>query len=105
MQISVSGHHVQVTEAIEAYIRKKLNKLDKHFQPILNGKVLLSVEKNTQKAETTLHISGVEVFVEAQSNNLYASIDKMSKKLDRKVIEMKRKSVSKRHQSVSIEQE
>ena len=81
MQISVSGHHVQITEAIEQYIRKKLRRLEKHYQPIINSQVILTVDKNVQKAETRIHISGAEVFAEAESNNLYTSIDKMVKKL------------------------
>jgi putative sigma-54 modulation protein len=102
MQISVSGHHVQITEAIEQYIRKKLRRLEKHYQPIINSQVILTVDKNVQKAETRIHISGAEVFAEAQSNNLYTSIDKMVKKLDRKMIEMKRKLITKRHQTATI---
>ena len=102
MQISVSGHHVQITEAIEQYIRKKLRRLEKHYQPIINSQVILTVDKNIQKAETRIHISGAEVFAEAESNNLYTSIDKMVKKLDRKMIEMKRKLITKRHQTATI---
>ena len=71
MQISVSGHHVQITEAIEHYIRKKLSILEKHYQPIINSQVILTVDKNIQKAETRIHISGAEVFAEAESDNLY----------------------------------
>ena len=102
MQISVSGHHVQITEAIEQYIRKKLRRLEKHYQPIINSQVILTGDKNVQKAETRIHISGAEVFAEAESNNLYTSIDKMVKKLDRKMIEMKRKLITKRHQTATI---
>ena len=102
MQISVSGHHVQITEAIEQYIRKKLRRLEKHYQPIINSQVILTVDKNVQKAETRIHISGAEVFAEAESNNLYTSIDKMVKKLDRKMIEMRRKLITKRHQTATI---
>ena len=102
MQISVSGHHVQITEAIEQYIRKKLHRLEKHYQPIINSQVILTVDKNVQKAETRIHISGAEVFAEAESNNLYTSIDKMVKKVDRKMIEMKRKLITKRHQTSTI---
>ena len=102
MQISVSGHHVQITEAIEHHIRKKLSRLEKHYQPIINSQVILTVDKNVQKAETRIHISGAEVFAEAESNNLYTSIDKMVKKLDRKMIEMKRRLITKRHQTATI---
>jgi putative sigma-54 modulation protein len=105
MQISVSGHHVQITEAIEHYIRKKLARLEKHYQPIINSQVILTVDKNVQKAETRIHISGAEVFAEAESNNLYTSIDKMIKKLDRKMIETKRKLLSKRHQTTTVLEE
>ncbi|MDG1112592.1 MAG: ribosome-associated translation inhibitor RaiA [Pseudomonadales bacterium] len=102
MQISVSGHHVQITEAIEHHIRKKLSRLEKHYQPIINSQVILTVDKNVQKAETRIHISGAEVFAEAESDNLYTSIDKVVKKLDRKMIEMKRKLVTKRHQTTTV---
>ena len=102
MQISVSGHHVQITEAIEQYIRKKLRRLEKHYQPIINSQVILTVDKNVQKAETRIHISGAEVFAEAESDNLYTSIDKMVKKLDRKMIETKRKLITKRHQTTTV---
>ncbi len=105
MQISVSGHHIQITEAIELYIRKKLNRLEKHYQPIINSQVILTVDKNVQKAETRIHISGAEVFAEAESDNLYTSIDKMVKKLDRKMIEMKRKLIAKRHQTTPLQTE
>ena len=105
MQISVSGHHIQITEAIEHYIHKKLSRLEKHYQPIINSQVILTVDKNTQKAESRIHISGAEVFAEAESDNLYTSIDKMVKKLDRKVIEIKRKLIAKRHQTSILQPE
>jgi ribosomal subunit interface protein len=49
MQISVSGHHIQITQSIEAYIHKKLSRLERHFQPILSSQVILTVDKNAKK--------------------------------------------------------
>ena len=102
MQISVSGHHIQITQSIEACIHKKLSRLERHFQPILSSQVILTVDKNTQKAESRVHISGTEVFAEAESDNLYTSIDKMTKKLDRKIVEVKRKLISRRHVQTAL---
>eukprot|EP01002_Notosolenus_urceolatus_P001864 NODE_14909_length_333_cov_16.271127_g13745_i0.p1 GENE.NODE_14909_length_333_cov_16.271127_g13745_i0~~NODE_14909_length_333_cov_16.271127_g13745_i0.p1 ORF type:complete len:62 (+),score=5.23 NODE_14909_length_333_cov_16.271127_g13745_i0:125-310(+) len=53
MQITVSGHHVDVTPSLRDYVNTKLGKLQRHFDNITNTDVTLSVEKLIQKAEPT----------------------------------------------------
>ncbi|MBT3427657.1 MAG: ribosome-associated translation inhibitor RaiA [Gammaproteobacteria bacterium] len=98
MHIHVSGHHLQISESLELYVKTKLAKLERHFQHIINTAVILSVEKGRQKAETKLHISGGEIFAEAESTNLYKSIDLMAAKLDRQIRKLKDKQIGHRHQ-------
>ena len=45
MQVNISGHHVEVTEALHDYVIKKLERLDAHFDSITNVQVTLSVEE------------------------------------------------------------
>ena len=97
MQIHVSCHHLQISDSLELYVKTKLLKLEHHFQNIINTVVILSVEQGRQKAETKVHISGSEIYAEAESKNLYKSIDLMIAKLDRQIIKLKDKKIGKRH--------
>lgn len=91
MQISVSGHHVEVTDSLRNYVISKLDRLERHYDRITNMKVILSVEKQRQKAESTIRISGGEVYADAESEDLYKAIDKLVDKLDRQLIKQKKK--------------
>ena len=92
MQVNVSGHHVEVTDSLRNYVTAKLERLERHFDRITNMTVILSVEKQRQKAESTIHVSGGEIFADAEHDDLYAAIDMMTDKLDRQLIKKKEKS-------------
>ena len=95
MQINLTGHHVEITDSLKDYVNTKFTKLERHFDQINNVHVILNVEKLTQKAEATLHLSGTEVFATAEHTDMYAAIDSLIDKLDRQVIKHKEKT--KRH--------
>ncbi len=93
MQLNVSGHHIDVTEALKAYVIEKFTKLERHYDHITNVHVVLSVEKLVHKAEATAHAAGAELFADAVADDLYAAIDKLTDKLDRQVIKHKEKLI------------
>ena len=97
MQINVSGHHVEVTDSLRSYVNTKLDRLERHFDKIIQMDVILSVEKQRQKAESTIRISGGEVYADAESEDLYAAIDKLADKLDRQLLKQKEKQNDKKH--------
>lgn len=92
MQLDISGHHVEVTEALREHVTAKLDKVKRHFDKVIDVHVILSVEKLEQKAEATLHINGLKIFAEDTEENMYAAIDSLVDKLDRQVIKHKQKS-------------
>ncbi len=94
MQLSISGHHVEVTDALKSYTSEKLAKLERHFDHITNVHVVLSVDKQRQKAEATIHASGAELFADADAEDMYAAIDMLTDKLDRQVLKHKEKLVN-----------
>lgn len=96
MQLNISGHHVDVTNALKQYIHTKMEKLERHFDHITNTQVTLTVQKLQQVAEATLHISGADIHASAESEDMYASIDALVDKLDRQVLKHKEKLVSHR---------
>ncbi|MFT6777102.1 MAG: putative sigma-54 modulation protein [Paraglaciecola sp.] len=91
MQINLTGHHVDITDSLRDYVDTKFTKLERHFDHINNVRVILNVEKLKQKAEATLHLSGIEVFAISEHSDMYAAIDALIDKLDRQVIKHKEK--------------
>jgi len=91
MQINLTGHHVDITEALKGYVDNKFERLARHFDNVLNIHVVLSVEKLRQKAEATLHVNGAKVFADSVHEDMYAAIDGLIDKLDRQVLRHKEK--------------
>ena len=83
MQVSISGHHVDVTDSMRNYVNEKIEKLDRHFDQALDIQVILTVEKLRHKAEATLHVSGNNLYAEDTQEDMYAAIDGLIDKLDR----------------------
>jgi len=101
MQLSVSGHHVDLTDALRNYVTDKFERLERHDDHITNVHVVLTIEKVVHKAEATLHTSGAELFADAAAENMYAAIDALIDKLDRQIVKHKEKS-AKRSQRTKI---
>lgn len=91
MQMTISGHHLDVTDPLREYVTNKLSKLERHYEQITSTTVLLTVEKLRQKAEATVHVSGAELFATAEHEDMYAAIDALADKLDRQIIKHKEK--------------
>jgi putative sigma-54 modulation protein len=91
MNLQISGHHLEVTPAIHAYVTEKLERVTRHFDNVIDVNVILSVDKLKQKAEVTVHLSGKDVYVEAIEEDLYAAIDSLADKLDRQIQKHKQK--------------
>ena len=91
MQMTISGHHLDVTDPIRDYVTTKLSKLERHCEEITSVAVILTVDKLSQKAEATVHVTGGDLFANAEHDDLYAAIDALSDKLDRQLFKHKEK--------------
>ncbi|MCL4115658.1 UNVERIFIED_CONTAM: hypothetical protein GTU68_056409 [Idotea baltica] len=100
MQVNISGHQIEVTEALQNYIHEKFNRLERHFDKITNVQVTLEVEKLKQKIEATLRVSGAEIVANAEHDDMYAAIDLLADKLDKQLIKHKEKQIE-RHQGTA----
>jgi putative sigma-54 modulation protein len=94
MQVIISGHHLEITDALKAHTEEKFAKLARHFDKVTDVHVILSVEKLVQKAEATLHFSGTKFFAEDEQEDMYVSIDHLVDKLDRQILKHKEKHAS-----------
>ena len=96
MNLTISGHHLDVTPALREYVVSKLERIRRHFDQVVEVKVLLSVEKQKEKekrqrAECSLRVKGSDLFVESIHADLYAAVDALMDKLYRIVVRHKNK--------------
>jgi len=104
MNLTISGHHLEVTPALREYVLTKLDRVTRHFDQVVDVNVLLTIEKlkekeRRQKAEVTLHVKGRDIFVEHAHEDLYAAIDQLMDKLDRQVVRHKDRLQDHHHES------
>ncbi len=91
MNLTITGHHVDVTESMRNYVTEKMDRLERHFDSVTKVNVILEVEKLRQKAEATVQVSGATIFADTTDSDMYAAIDLLTDKLDRQIIKHKEK--------------
>ncbi|MDR2875453.1 MAG: ribosome-associated translation inhibitor RaiA [Methylobacillus sp.] len=91
MNLSLTGHHMEITPALRDYVGAKLERISGHFDQVIDVKVTLSVEKLQQKVEVTLHMPGNDIHAECADENMYSAIDLVADKLNRQVVKHKEK--------------
>jgi putative sigma-54 modulation protein len=94
MNLTISGHHLDVSPALRSYVTTKLDRITRHFDQLVDVKVILTVEKQKekegrQKAECNIHVKGNDLFAESSHADLYAAVDDLVDKLDRQVVRHK----------------
>jgi putative sigma-54 modulation protein len=97
MNLNLTGHHIDITPAIRGYVTSKIERITRHFDHVIDVSVVLSVEKLKQKVEANVHVSGKDIFCEADHEDMYAAIDALVDKLDRQILKHKGKSVVRRN--------
>jgi len=91
MQLNVTGHHVDITTSLKVYVEKKLDRIVRHSDHVIDVHCVLTVEKLRHKAEATVLLNGGTVHADATDANMYAAIDSLADKLDRRVKKHKEK--------------
>ena len=91
MNLSVTGHHLEITQPIRDYLDSKLERLTRHFDHVIDVNVILSVERLQRKVEATVHVRGRDLFAESHDEDMYAAIDALADKLERRLRKHKEK--------------
>jgi len=93
MQITITGHQLDITDAMREYVNSKFSRLERHFDKITSIRVTMSVEKINQKVDATILIAGGDVNANAEHEDMYAAIDLLVDKLDRQLLKHKEKQL------------
>ncbi|MEJ7931568.1 ribosome-associated translation inhibitor RaiA [Ramlibacter sp. AN1015] len=104
MNLTISGHHLEVTQALRNYVNAKLERITRHFDQIEDIRVRLIIENETEKdrrqrAECLIHVKGGDLFAESAHEDLYAALDQLADKLDRLVVRHKSRVQDHHHAS------
>jgi len=91
MNLTVTGHHVDVTSSMRNYVTEKMDRLQRHSANLFGVHVTLTVEKMRQKAEATIQVAGTKLHATTTEPDMYAAIDLLTDKLDRQLIRHKEK--------------
>ncbi len=105
MNLTISGHHLEVTPALRAHVTSKLDRISRHFDQVVDIKVILSVDNHKEKemrqrAECSIHVKGRDLFAESAHEDLYAAVDELADKMDRQVLRYKDKTQDHHHDAV-----
>lgn len=98
MEIFVRGDNIEVTKAIENYIKDKLKRIDKYIGDAEKVKAssVINVKNHNQKVEITIPLKTFILRAEETKDDLYAAIDVVIDKLERQIRKNKTKLQSKK---------
>lgn len=85
MRYNIRGNKIDVTEAIDNYIKNKLSKLDKYLDDSdeVEAKAIISARGKDQKVEVTIWSGKYNIRAEETNDDLYSAIDLVIDKLER----------------------
>ena len=85
MQITIRGHHLTITPAIEKNIKEKFSQMTKHLDQVNSMQIKLAkdhqIDKRSHKgsanhiAEAIIRLPGVELFAQATADDIKVIID------------------------------
>lgn len=92
MQIAVTFRHIDVSDALRAYVEEKLLRVKKYIEEPIDADVTLSVEKKIRhKADVALVAKGLNIKGSEETNDMYAAIDAVVDKIERQLKRYKEK--------------
>ena len=99
MKITVTGKHVEVTQAMKDHIREGLQKITKFFDGNIQAEAVLTVEKRVRTAEIDLTAEGLHLHGACSSEDLYKSIDVAIARIQTQLLKHKEKIRSRRRKA------
>ncbi|MFM8979091.1 MAG: ribosome hibernation-promoting factor, HPF/YfiA family [Planctomycetia bacterium] len=82
MQITITGRHLGVTEAMKAYARTKVEKLLRFFDRTTQAAVTMDVQHQDHEVEIVLDVArGARLVGKASAPDMYAAVDLAEHKL------------------------
>lgn len=96
MEIKINSVGFSASSQLEEFIQKKISKLDKYHEGIINAEVALKLEKDdnleNKVAEVTVAVKGQDVFAKKNAKKFEEAIDELYDVLKRQLVKIKEKA-------------
>ena len=97
MEVTISGRHVAVTDAMREHARERAEKLAAASQHLMHAKITLSIESGRQIAEIIVKSrQHGELVAKSESHDMYAAIDAAAAKIEKQLHKIEDRFRSKR---------
>jgi putative sigma-54 modulation protein len=99
MQITITGRHVSITDAMKQYAEDKLNHIVAKYLPakITKAHIIMDVQKIQQIIEIELHGTHVNILGKFSAEDMYTAVDKVIDKIESQLIKHKEKHGERKH--------
>jgi putative sigma-54 modulation protein len=91
MRITITARHFRAPEALKAFVRDEVSRLERYYEGAMSSDVILSWEKLSQVAEITLKVSRQNLAALEKSEDMRKSITLAVEKLERQLKKLKGK--------------
>ncbi len=89
--ITVTGRHVNVTEAMKAHAVEKVSKIERFTNRIIDVVVTMDVQKLEHRVDLVMRVDHITIKSHAVSTDMYVSIDKAVHRLEKQLTKYKEK--------------
>ena len=91
MNIQITSRRSKVSQDTKSFITRELENLDKYYDKITSGRVIIDNEHINKKVEITMNVQGSTINAKAKSDNLGKSVDNALAKITRQLKKLKGK--------------
>ena len=103
MLIEITGRHVDVTDAIKEYARRKIQKVAEEFPAVESVRVIMDVQKYRHLAEVVVQgRHHLRLEASESSEDMYASIDLVSDKIAKQLRKNRDKVVTNHQAGIKL---
>ncbi len=98
MQVTVTGRHIEATDALKQYATEKCGRLEKYFPKSVHVVITLAVVKKVHHiAEAVIRTNGLLIQASEETAEMYSAIDLLIEKIERRARRYKEKLVDHKH--------
>jgi putative sigma-54 modulation protein len=102
MRVEITARSLELTDSTRQHMERRLLKLKRFFDGVLDCHVFGNIERFIYKFEITLHGNGFDLFAEAHDEDLHAAFENAAEKMERQVKKIKGKIRGRRSRKPEI---
>ncbi len=100
--ITVTGRHVHVTDAMKDYAVDKISKVDRFTDKVIDVNITMDIQKREHRAIIVIKEGHTKIRASATSEDMYASVDMAVTRLQSQLLKYKKRLHNHRAKSTSV---